>query len=447
MQLTVVGLSHKTAPVDMRERVSFPADVQAAALHALLGRTGMLEALILSTCNRTEVYVVSDDESDGPAEVSAFIAEFHGLDLVGMTRYLYVKTGEDVVRHLFRVAASLDSMVVGEAQILGQLKEAYDYAFKEGATARIFNKLFRASFEVGKRVRSETAIGSSAVSISYAAIELAKRVFESLEGRRVLLLGAGEMSELTATHLQANGAGQVYVANRTFARAEELAAKFSGQAVPFEQRYEILKKVDIVVSATAAKDYIITYEGLAAAVLRRRDPLFMIDIAVPRDIDPRCGEYRNVYVSDVDALDGVVAANREERMREARRAEGIIEEEITGFEHWLEIMEVEPTIAALREQAETVREAELERALKRLGHLSEVDRETGQKLTQSITNKMLHYPTRKLREASGGRKGIATIETARYLYGLEDKADGQQGFRLIQSLLGRRPRSADVDDL
>ncbi|MDR1776021.1 MAG: glutamyl-tRNA reductase [Actinomycetes bacterium] len=442
MQLALVGLSHKSAPVDVRERLAFPAEVQADALSQLLSVDGVLEAVLLSTCNRTEGYVVVTDDCNGTEALGQFLADYHGFQYAQVEQYLYSADGEEVVRHLFQVAASLDSMVLGEAQILGQLKEAYDHAFVARATGRVFNKLFRQSFEVGKRVRTETAIGAGAVNIAYAAIELAKeRVFETLVGRSALIIGAGDMSELAATHLKANGVNELMVANRTFARAEELAARFVGRAVPFEDRYQWLAKVDIVVSATAANEYVITHADLAPAVARRRDPLFMIDIAVPRDIDPDCADYVNVILYDVDALDGVVAATQAERAREAKRAEAIVEEEIRGFERWLEVMEVEPTIAAMRAKAEAIRSGELARAMKRLGGLSDEQQKTVEMLTQSITNKMLHDPTRHLREASEGQRGVAVVETARYLYDIAEPEDSNTGFRLITRLLGRRPRA------
>ncbi|MCL2526107.1 MAG: glutamyl-tRNA reductase [Coriobacteriia bacterium] len=444
MQLALVGLSHKTAPVEVREALALTLDEQREIYARCLTDERILEAVVVSTCNRSEFYFVTKLDVD-------VVQLFDDIVLSHLPRtaqrpevadYLYYETAGDVVHHLFKVASSLDSMVVGESQILGQLKDAYDLSFEQGATARVFNKLFRLSFETGKRVRTETNIGSSAVSISYAAVELAKRVFERLDGRRVLLLGAGEMSELTAQHMQSNGAREVIVANRTLARAEELAKKFTGRAVPFEDRYEILRNVDIVVSATAATDYVITKEGLADIVSRRRDPLFFFDIAVPRDIDPDIADFRNVYVYDVDALDGIIEANMAERMVEAAKAEIIIREEIARFEKWLELMEVEPTVAAMREQAEALRRAELERAFKRLGDLSPKDRETVERLTQSIVNKMLHEPTKRLREANTGRRGVATVEVARYLYGLEEEQDATKGFRLIRSLLGKRPTGA-----
>lgn len=449
MHLTLVGLSHKTAPVDIREKLTFPESVQPHALSTLNDYHGVMECIILSTCNRTEIYAVTSAEVDGPSAIIEYMAAYHSLDKAELSKYLYTKQGEEVVNHLFRVVASLDSMVLGEAQILGQVKTAYDFAFEAATTGRIFNKLFRQSFEVGKRVRTETEIGENAVSISYAAIELAKRVFESLEGRTVFVLGAGKMSELTARHLKANGVTRVFVANRTFARAEELAAKFSGQPVPFEDRYKWMKEADIVVSATAATEYVITKEELAPFATHRPDPLFLIDIAVPRDIDPACADLRQVYVYDVDALNGVVDANLEERMRQAKLAENIIEDEMNTFEAWLESMEVVPTIAAIRAQAEAIRADEMQKAFRRLSGLSEKELETIEKLTCSIVNKMLHEPTSKLREASGGRRGVAAIETARYLYGLDQQQTDTQesGFRLIRSLLGRRATSATKQEL
>ena len=442
MQLVLIGLSHKTAPLEVRESLALSSEDQKNILERCLQDERINEAVIVSTCNRSEFYFVTRIDSDAKQIFTDLVLNHLEKQRADISDYLYLEQGEAVVSHLFRVAASLDSMVVGEAQILGQLKSAYDLSFEQGTTGRVFNKLFRLSFETGKRVRSETNIGSSAVSISYAAVELAKRVFDKLEGRRVLLLGAGEMSELTALHMQANGASEVVVANRTFARAEELAQKFEGSAIEFDQRYDALRSVDIVVSATAASDYVITKEELSEIVSRRRDPLFFFDIAVPRDIDPGCADFRNVYVYDVDALDGIVESNKAERMVEAAKAEVIIHEEISNFERWLEVMEVEPTIAAMRAQAEDLRQAELARAHKRLGDLSAADIETVDRLTKSIVNKMLHTPTIKLREASVGRRGIATIETARHLYGLEEEQDAHKGFRLIRSLFGRRPSSA-----
>jgi glutamyl-tRNA reductase len=346
MRLTLVGLSHKTAPVAIRERLAFPAEGQAEALSLLTSSDTVSEAVIVSTCNRTEIYAVTAAAAEGSDAIVDFVCGYKGIDRAELSPYLYSSYGEAAVRHLFRVVASLDSMVVGEPQILGQVKEAYEHSFESAATGRVFNRLFRQSFEVGKRVRTETAIGENAVSISYAAVELAKKVFDTLAGRTVLILGAGKMSELTAKHLVSCGAARILVANRTRSRAEELAELFGGVAVPFESLYDHLAKADIVISSTAATEFVITKARLEPAMRSRRGrPLFLIDIAVPRDIDPAVNDLDDAYLYDIDALNHVVEANLEERAREAARAEIIIAEEIGAFQRWLDSMEVVPTIA------------------------------------------------------------------------------------------------------
>ncbi len=410
MHLTLVGLSHKTAPIEIREKLTFPAERQEEALAFLTANPDVTEAVIVSTCNRTEIYAVTGTDSDGPGAVIDFLVDYHGFDRHELVRYLYVSEGEAVVRHLFRVVASLDSMVIGEAQILGQIKEAYEHGFEFNGTGRIFNKLFRQSFEVGKRVRNETAIGEAAVSISYAAVELAKKVFDRLEGRVVLVLGAGKMSELTAKHLLSSGVAKVLVANRTHARARALAGRFCGEAVEYERLFDRMREVDIVISSTAATEYVVTKSQIHEVMRGRHGkPLFFIDIAVPRDIDPAVNDLDDVFLYDIDSLSGVVESNLEDRMREAERAEHIIAEEIVGFERWLESMEVVPTVAAIRAKAELVRQAELEKALKRLGGLSEKEIATVEALTSSIVNKMLHGPTNRLKSVADERYGVAYV--------------------------------------
>ncbi len=439
MHLTLVGLSHKTAPVEIREKLTFPASRQEEAIAILTQSSDVAEVLILSTCNRTEIYAVTGADVDGPGAIIDFLTDYHNLDRHELIRYLYIYEGEPVVRHLFRVVSSLDSMVVGEAQILGQVKEAYEHAFEHSGTGRIFNKLFRQSFEVGKRVRNETAIGEAAVSISYAAVELARKVFDTLEGRKVFIVGAGKMSELTAKHLVSSGVTDVFVANRTYERAVEMAAAFSGKAVPYEDLASNLSKADILISSTAATTYVIDKPMIAEAMRARRgNPLFLIDIAVPRDIDPAVNEVGDVFLYDIDDLNGVVEANIEERMREAEKAEAIIAEEMAAFEAWLESMEVVPTVAAIRAKAEQVRQAELEKAIKRLGGLSEKELKVIDAMSCAIVNKMLHGPTKRLKDISGERYGVAYIEAARYLYGLDEDADGKsRQFGLFKSILGK----------
>jgi glutamyl-tRNA reductase len=446
MHLTLVGLSHKTAPVDIREKLTFPANVQQSALYALTSSDAVAEAVIVSTCNRTEIYAVTAEGFDGPGAIIDFMCDYHDLDRHELVPYLYISEGEAVVRHLFRVVASLDSMVLGEAQILGQVKEAYEHSFESGASQRIFNKLFRQSFEVGKRVRTETEIGENAVSISYAAVELAKKVFDSLVGRTILVVGAGKMSELTAKHLVSNGVKEVLVANRTFARAEELAAKFDGTAIPYDELFYRMADADIVISSTAATEYVITKGEVAAARRgRRRGPLFLIDIALPRDIDPAVNDLADVYLYNIDDLNGVVSSNLEERMHEAELAEVIIAEEMQAFESWLESMEVVPTVAAIRSKAEAIRQAELEKAIKRLGGLSEKELATVDALTASIVNKMLHGPTQRLKQVATEKDGYTYVEAARMLYGLDNNPDGKSphlGMGLIRSLLGRGEKAS-----
>ncbi len=445
MHLTLVGLSHKTAPVEIREKLTFPANRQEDALSMLTSTPTVNEAVIVSTCNRTEIYCVTASGADGPGAVIDFIADYHDLDRHELARYLYVAEGEAVVRHLFRVVASLDSMVLGEAQILGQVKEAYEASFNAGASQRIFNKLFRQSFELGKRVRNETEIGENAVSISYAAVELAKQVFDTLDGRTILVLGAGKMSELTAKHLVSNGVKKVLVANRTYERAAELAAKFDGEAIVYDEMFDRMGEADIVISSTAATHYVVTKERVAAARKGRRgSPLFFIDIALPRDIDPAVNDLSDVYLYNIDDLNGVVSQNLEERMREAERAEVIIAEEMASFERWLESMDVVPTVAAMRAKAEQIRNAEMQRAIKRLGGLSERELETVEKLSCAIVNKMLHGPTERLKQVAGEKDGYNYVESARYLYGLDTNPEGKSphGLSLIRSLLGRGEKSA-----
>jgi glutamyl-tRNA reductase len=449
MHLTLVGLSHKTAPVEIRETLTFPANRQEDALAMLTSTSAVNEAVIVSTCNRTEIYCVTASGSDGPDAVIDFIADYHDLDRHELARYLYVLEGEAVVRHLFRVVASLDSMVLGEAQILGQVKEAYEASFNAGASQRIFNKLFRQSFELGKRVRNETEIGENAVSISYAAVELAKQVFDTLEGRTILVLGAGKMSELTAKHLVSNGVKKVLVANRTYERAQELADKFSGEAILYDELFDRMREADIVISSTAATHYVVTKERVAAARKGRRgSPLFFIDIALPRDIDPAVNDLADVYLYNIDDLSGVVSQNLEERMREAERAEVIIAEEMASFERWLESMDVVPTVAAIRSKAEEIRNAEMQRAIKRLGGLSEKELETVEKLSCAIVSKMLHGPTERLKQVAGEKDGYNYVESARFLYGLDTNPEGKSshGLSLIRSLLGRGEKSAKKNE-
>lgn len=441
MHLTLVGLSHKTAPIEIREKLTFPPHRQAEALTALTRGTEVAEAVILSTCNRTEIYAVTATEAGSDAVID-FVCEYHDLDRAALSHYLYVIDGGAVVKHLFRVVSSLDSMVLGEAQILGQVKDAYEAACDNSKTGRVLNKLFRQSFEVGKRVRTETAIGESAVSISYAAVELAKKVFDTLEGRTILIVGAGKMSELTAKHLVSQGVRSVLVANRTYERAVELAERFEGEAIRYDDLFDRMRTADIVISSTGAPHFVIGKADVAPVVRGRRAPLFFIDIAVPRDIDPEVNTLSNVFLYDIDDLNGVVESNLEERMREARHAEVIIDEEIGVFDRWLESMEVVPTIAAMRAKAEAMRQEELGRAIRRLGGLSAKELECVEMLSQAIVNKMLHEPTARLRSAATEKDGYTYVEAARHLYGLDAEEERARATHGLRGLLGMSEKRA-----
>ncbi len=418
MRLFVIGVSHKTAPIEVREQLAFPKHAQDKALELFREQEDVHEVVILSTCNRTEIYAVTSASCDGPGLVLDVLDSFHRLDSEYFKRYLYVMMGERAVRHLFRVVSSLDSMVVGEAQILGQLKEAYRAASEARTTGRVLNRLFRQSFEVGKRVRMETGISRSAVSVGYAAVEKGRQILCSLECRTVLLVGAGAMAELTAKHLAGQGAAQVLVVNRTFERARELASAFSGLALPFEQLYEAIAASDIVISSSSSPECLITRDGLARVMSQRTAPLFLIDIAVPRDIDPAVAEIPGVHLCDIDDLSGVVRCNMEGRRAETGRAEAIIDEEMRAFFEWVGWMQVVPTVKAIRGRAEEIREQEVAQTVRRLG-LSAEETAAVERLTRRIVNKLLHEPTTRLREASSWQEAYAYTEVARDLFGVD----------------------------
>ncbi len=422
MHLLIVGLSHKTAPVEVREKLSFPLTEQEEALNKLLRYPHIAEGVILSTCNRTEVYAVASEELKGQQEVVDFLCDYSGIKKRKLHPYLYFLSERGAVHHLFRVVSSLDSMVVGEAQILGQVKEAYEAALEFGVTKSIFNRFFRQALSVGKRVRSETAIGESAVSISYAAVQLAKTVFEELVGRLVMIIGAGEMGELTVKHLIDLGVKSVLVTNRTYQRAVDLAKEFGGRAVAFERRFEEMHLVDIVISSTGAPHYVIEKDDLVEVMKRRRGrPIFLIDIAVPRDVDPEVGKVYNVFLYDIDDLEAVVEANKKEREKEAQRAEEIIEEEVGEFLDWLCTLEVVPTLKELRDWAEKVKDDELAKALSKLSSMSDKDKKVVNTLAHAIVNKLLHQPTVKLKECALQKDGYNYVEALRLLFDLEEK--------------------------
>ena len=425
MPLAVVGVSHRTAPVEVRERLVFGRAELPAALARLREEGHAEEAALLSTCNRTEVYITVPDMQAGEAAVRALLAERLADSPEHAARYLYLHRDRAAVDHVFRVAAGLDSMILGEPQIQGQVKEAYQAA-KETTTpagpavGTVLNRLFQMSLGVGGRVRTETDLGRGAASISSAAVELAKKIFGSLAGRRALVLGAGEMSEVTLECLRGEGVRSCVVANRTFERAAELAQGWGGRAVHWEQLGEELPSADIVICSTAAPHPVLTRERVRAALpggVKR--PLCIIDIALPRDVDPRVGDEPNVFLYNIDDLQQIVDANLGRREQELPRAEAIIGEETEEFWSWYSGLVVVPTIRDLRARGEALRAEEVEKTLRRLSHLPAEDRAAVEALTRSLLNKLLHTPTVRLREAAGNGRGTTALDTVRYLFELD----------------------------
>ncbi len=420
--ITLLGVNHKTTPVEIRERMALTAGYEEA-LGNLKHIAGGLEFYLLSTCNRVELLFASQGEADIERQMVHFLFG-DAIDETERLRYSYCYRDAEAVNHLFQVAASLDSLVVGEAQILGQIKEAYRYAAARRCTGPLLNKLLHKAFSVAKRVRSETGIGSSAVSISSAAVELARKIFGRLDDKTVLLIGAGEMAELAAEHLLGQGIGEVVVANRTLSRAVELARRFRGQACSLEELPTRIEQVDIVISSTGSSGLIIRGEDVRPLMRSRRNrPLFFIDIAVPRDLDPALNDIDNVFLYDIDDLSQVVEGNRAEREKEAIKARRIIDEETLKFCRWQEELAVTPTIAALRRKADDICRRELARTLPKL-QLSEADRQKVEKLAQAISAKMLHDPLRFLKSESCRQGDDAKIDMVRTVFGLQDDNGG-----------------------
>lgn len=419
MLVVVTGISHKTASLELRERLALDEGGALRVAQELLDGGAACEALALSTCNRTELYLYGRDSLAVRQAAVERLAQHAGMPVGELEPSLYSYAGDAAIAHLFRVTSSLDSMVVGEAQIVAQMKAAYQQACEGGCTSVVFNRLFRHALEVGKRVRTETAIGERPVSVSSAAVELALQVFGKFKDHTVLIVGAGETSELTATHLKAHGIENILVTNRTFGAAEELAHRVGGRAVPFEDLEGHLAAADIVISSTSAPHYVITRERVERSLKHRRHrPIFFIDIAVPRDLDPEINRVRNAYLYDIDDLQHVVEQNRGEREKEAHHAERIVEEELRSVNNWLRSLEVVPTIAMLRDAVEQIRRAELERLGGKLGDLSDEQRAQVDMLTASIVNKILHMPTVKMKEVAGSQECYVYVDAVRTLFDL-----------------------------
>ncbi|MDZ7699344.1 MAG: glutamyl-tRNA reductase [Deltaproteobacteria bacterium] len=425
-RLINIGMTHETAPVAIRECLATDADNVTRVLTYMRDHKAINEGLFVSTCNRVETLFTSDEPGEAKAAVIAFISDLAGMTSDAFRTSLFTLEGVEAARHIFQVASSLDSMVIGEPQILGQIKEAYHHATRARTSGVILNRLMHRAFHVAKRVRSETGISSAAVSISYAAVELAKKIFHNLEGKKALLIGAGEMAELAARNLLSNGVSAMAVANRTFERALRVAELFNAKAVSFEEIGYQLGEVDIVITSTAATGYVITRSQVKDVLRKRRNrPLFFIDIAVPRDVEPVVNDLHNVYVYDIDDLKGVIEVNMAQRQEEAVKAQRIVDEEVVKFEKWIKTLSVVPTIVALRNKAETIVQSELKRSRSALGNLTEAQQMVVETLTRSAVEKVLNDPILFLKGRADRPTLNAYLDTTKRLFGLNsDKGDG-----------------------
>jgi glutamyl-tRNA reductase len=418
--LLALGISHKTAPLDLREQCALTEGRAAGVVRGLLEVDSVTEAAALSTCNRTELYLVADDPVTAETDVLGQLAHASGVRLTELLGPLYSLRGTEAARHLYRVTAGLDSIIVGEAEIQGQVKRAYELALVEGATGPILNRLFRGALAAGKRARTETAVGEKGVSIPSVAVELAQRNLGDLSQRRVLLIGAGETSELTARALAARGSDAVFIANRGYNRAISLAQRFGGEAVRIDELPAQLASADIVVSATNSPHHLIERSELETIMGQREgNPLLLIDLAVPRDIDPECRGVEGVSLYDVDEVQAIVERNASGREAEARRAAGILESELSRFERWLGSQEVMPTVAALRERADSIVSQVIAENATRWESLSPTDRERVEQLARAIANRLLHEPTVRIKGLADREDAYLQVSALRELFGLD----------------------------
>jgi len=432
MQIIQVGLSHHTAPVEIREQLALSEAAIPSALRTLCpennyGPGYALEGVILSTCNRLEVYAAVESADLGQEAIHDYLSKVSGASRMVLDPHLQVSQGEAAVAHLFEVACGLDSMVLGESQIQGQVAQAHRLALAHGATSLVMNALFRAALQAGKRARTETAINEQATSISHVAVELALQIFDDLAEKTVVLIGAGEMAELAAKNLADNGLGSLLVVNRSPGRAAGLANKFRGEAIGWDRLSQALWRSDIVISSTTAPHAILHSQTVVAAMrMRRNRPLFIIDIAVPRDIEPAVGELSNVFLYDIDDLQQVIEANLAQRRRQVPRVRAIIQEEVADFLSWFRARDVVPTIIDLRQHLDQIRETELEWVLPRLDGLSERERDVILTFSRRLVNKILHHPTVYLKQHADGRETYLYTEAIRDLFAIDDGRYGTE---------------------
>jgi glutamyl-tRNA reductase len=418
MHLFLLGLSHHTAPVELRERVEFSGPQLQEALATLVQLAGIAEAAVLSTCNRMELYLVAEEVERARRDALTFLTTFHRLPAEALRDHLYGRAGADAAQHLFRVAAGLDSLVVGEPQILGQVKDAYAAASGLQATGALLNRLFHWSFQVGKRVRAETGLAEGAVSVSYAAVSLARKIFGDLQNLAVLVVGAGEMAKLTATHLHAQSVRRIAITSRTPGHAQALADAVSGAVVPWDLLHAALADADIVITATGAPVPVIGRAHVQRATAGRRRPLFLIDIALPRDVEPAAGDLEQVFLYNIDDLRAIVAENLKRRAGEVERAEGIVLEEVRRFEAWLRSREALPTVIALRQRFDAIRRAELQRLEPKLTALPPEARARVEEITRLVVEKLLHTPTEQLKAIPDQETVLAYSDALSRLFSL-----------------------------
>ncbi|XID93594.1 glutamyl-tRNA reductase [Paenibacillaceae bacterium WGS1546] len=425
MHLIVVGLNYRTAPVEIRERFALSEREMPLALQALRQTTGILEGVIVATCNRTEIYAVVDRLHVCGHYIRSFMEQWFKIPRRQFNSHLYMYEDDRAMEHLFRVSCGLDSMIIGETQILGQVRDAFFLARETKTTGTIFNRLFQQAITLAKRAHTETSIGESAVSVSYAAVELGKRIFGQFDDKKVMIVGAGKMSELTARHLHANGAKEVFVVNRTVERALELADRFEGSAMSFSEAIDMLGDMDIVISSTGAERFVIERGHVEAAMSGRKNrPIFLIDIAVPRDIEPSCGDVANVFLYDIDDLEGIVETNMIKRRKEAAIIEKMIAEEQEAYRQWYATLGVSPLIRALQDRAAAVHESTMDSMLRKLPDLDERQTKVIRKLTKSMVNQVIHDPILRIKELAAEKRSDEAMALFVQLFALEDEVEG-----------------------
>lgn len=433
MHIIVVGINHKTAPVEIRERLTFDPSQLGEAMKKLNAKKSILENVILSTCNRTEIYAVVDQLHTGRYYIKEFLAEWFQIEQAEFSPFLFVYDHDGAIEHLYKVACGLNSLVLGETQILGQVRSAFLLAQEEHTTGTVFNQLFKQAVTLAKRAHSETDIGANAVSVSYAAVELAKKIFGTLENKHVLIIGAGKMGELAIQNLHGNGAKKVTVINRTFEKAESLATRFNGNAKSLDELQSALIDADILISSTGAKDFVITKKMIENVEKKRKGkPLFMVDIAVPRDLDPALSELDSVFLYDIDDLEGIVEANLQERRKAAETISLMVEQEIVEFKQWLNMLGVVPVISALREKALTIQAETMKSLERKLSHLSEHDMKVLNKHTKSIINQMLKDPILQAKEFAGAKDADKKLELFMSIFAIEELVDNQREMKAAE---------------